>query len=188
MMRLWLAPNRAGVPGATVDEILADAGISSQLGKGASVEQNGTGTQVLPQAARTPIDFADNGPAVVNYDDLGFYTDSAPTVFTIPDVDPPIRRVVLQETVLFLDALVTATPSGSREAQITLNGLTTTGVAALPWDERSPVVVVNPTTRISVASGAVEVVAGDVIEFTAAAIEPAGNIPIAGFGNLYVVQ
>ena len=186
-MEFWVVPNAAGLPTVTAEQIAAEAGVTSlQVGKGASVEQNGP--QTLPQAARTPINFAQAGAANVNYDDLGFYTDSNPTVFTIPDVDPPIERVVLQETVIFLDSLVTQTPSGSREAQIELNTLVTTSVAALPWDERAPVVVTNPTTRIAIASGAVVVKAGDVIEFSAAAVESAGDVPIFGFGNLYVIK
>lgn len=187
-MEFWVVPNTAGLPTVTAEQIVAEAGGSPHVGKGASVEQNGTGTQVLPQAARTPVDFADNGPALVNYDDLGFYSDSNSTVFTIPDVDPPIERVLLQGTVIFLDAFVTQTPSQSRSIQTTLNGLVTTQVAALYWVELPPVVVSNPTTRLSAATGALAVQAGDVIEFTAAAREPAGNVPIQGFGNLVVIK
>lgn len=183
------ANNNTGFPNITGTELaalLAGGGVTGQIGLGASVEQNGF--QTLPQAARTPINFALSGPAQVDYDDLGFYTDSSPTIFTIPDVDPPIERVVLQETVIFLDASVTQTPSQTRSVQMTLNGLVTTQRAALPWAELPPVVVSNPTTRIAIASGAIEVNAGDVIEFTAAAREPAGNVPVNGFGNLYVVK
>ena len=87
MIRLWLAPNRAGVPGALASEVVAEGGVNPNIGKGALITLAPGPT--VPDAS-TFIKLEWPG-ATVTYDDLGFFDDTVG--FIIPTVDPPILRV-----------------------------------------------------------------------------------------------
>ena len=101
MIRLWLAPNRAGVPGALASEVVAEGGVNPNIGKGALITLQ-PGTTVPNTGPAIKLDWVG---ATVTYDDLGFFDDSVG--FIIPTVDPPILRVRMWTFVLWPPALGT---------------------------------------------------------------------------------
>lgn len=84
-MRLWKAPNRAGVPGALASEVINAGFVNSNIGKGALFSN--------PDNASTPSVTVVEWLSV-DYDDLGFtnFPDND-TEFIIPPLDPPINTV-----------------------------------------------------------------------------------------------
>ncbi len=70
--------------------------INPNIGKGVSLQVIDEMRNLTDNSANT-LDFRGNTGGedpVVHFDDLAFYSNSLPTQFTIPDVDPPITRII----------------------------------------------------------------------------------------------
>ena len=181
----WTAANNeTGLPNITGTELAAlinAGGANPRVGQGVAIRQNGFQTFGVGASV---VDFAQGGNAFVDYDDLGFYTDSSPTEFTIPDVDPAITRVVVSATIVFIDSAVSP-PTGSRSLNMRLNGADVGTVPTLAFMEVFPDQGSNETTRLVITSSAAQVVAGDVFTFfggTSQSVQAQVN------GRLYVIQ
>ncbi|NIT36981.1 MAG: hypothetical protein GTN49_10870 [candidate division Zixibacteria bacterium] len=162
---LWFGTdvvNRTGRKNIRGDELaalLAASGFfaSPQVGKGAVVR--GPNAQSIPPTVDQTITFN-----TVDYDDLGFFSATQPTRFTIPDVDPPINRVIFGGAHRFDSGgggtrrMLNLRKNGNQQG----NFIFPAGAFQLSANSTG-----TQGNRGSASSGPTEVVAGDIFALTA---------------------
>ena len=151
---------RVNITGTELAALINAAAGVGQAGKGISILQAING-QSPSTGITTLIDWEAAGASTIDYDDLNFYTPSAPTRFTIPDVDPPILRV---------QSYCTGTWSGAGGGVNTIRRLFSElnndngNNQRMARQEQGPVPVSG--TSQFVASNWVAVIPGDFFEFS----------------------
>lgn len=149
------ANNNTGLENIRGDELAAlisaaSGGPSAQVGKGCAVQR----APSEPVADGFPgIDVTFTGFPNPFYDDLGFFDSGSPTLLTIPDVDPPIERVLITG-----NAVWSGSNSTNFQAQINHNGGASFqgGIQSVHAQGGTAI-----TQYQSVSSGPTEVEAGD---------------------------
>jgi len=161
--QFWNVPDVAGLPTFSYAELLAQLSLDipsggPQAGFGALVFRNAS--QAIPTATSTDAIWDE-----IVYDDLGFadIAGANPERLTIPDVDPPIRRIIVGGYVPW-----------NQVASSTKRVITTRKNGGFPGTPLFPAgvdeVEQNPTgtlgSRMSLVSGPEPVVVGDYFTIT----------------------
>lgn len=183
--QFWDAPNQAGLPTFSYDELVAQIIVTLQAQGVAGNPNIGIGchatssSQSIPGGGRIRVPF--DG---LIYDDANFVdlAGATPERMTIPDLDPPIERVIIGG----FQNWGASTNGTERDITFVHNLNEVTGGSQ---DLRSINPVPGPSNRILAKSPPIDVVAGDFFEVQAVISGgAAASVSMSGAGWLIVIR